>query len=297
MMEPLAIHHVGKRSIVFQLLHDRRHNVLMTRLHGTLVATDITLRDKAVGRFVARHGLARGIMDYTGVEAVDIPIEVVVERASRPPRLPGQARVIVAPREPTWAMNRIFAAHQLYRLGEEPTLVRSLEEAYRALSMIAPVFEPVTVDPLTRLEQVAHNVLAGIEQARGAPGAEERERLRRKMIRMLDTVLERGPGARKVTAITLSDVLNALLSHATVSDADLTATCTSCKNRLPLSRYTLSAGRETTYACPDCGQVMVVLAAADDGHPALPGYEIGQFVVRTAGDIECPGAMLPKCEP
>jgi len=28
-----------------------------------------------------------------------------------------------------------------------------------------------------------------------------------------------------------------------------------------------------------------------------PGYEMGRFIVRTAGDIECPGAMLPKCEP
>jgi len=24
---------------------------------------------------------------------------------------------------------------------------------------------------------------------------------------------------------------------------------------------------------------------------------MGRFIVRTAGDIECPGAMLPKCEP
>jgi hypothetical protein len=29
----------------------------------------------------------------------------------------------------------------------------------------------------------------------------------------------------------------------------------------------------------------------------LAGYEMGRFIVRTAGDIECPGAMLPKCEP
>ena len=117
------------------------------------------------------------------------------------------------------------------------------------------------------------------------------------MMRMLDTVLERGPAARKVTAITLSDVLNAMLSRATVSDADLKTTCTTCNSRLPLSRYTISAGRETTYACPDCGQVMVVLAAAAEGASSLEGYEMGRFIVRTAGDIECPGAMLPKCEP
>ena len=164
--------------------------------------------------------------------------------------------------------------------------------------MVDPVFEPVAVDPVSRLEGVAHDVLAGIESSRGATDAEERERLRRKMMRMLDTVLERGPAARKVTAITLSDVLNAMLSRATVSDADLKTTCTTCNSRLPLSRYTISAGRETTYACPGCGQVMVVLAAVDEGAaPSLPGYEMGRFIVRTAGDIECPGAMLPKCEP
>src|SRR6188474_1675402 len=86
-------------AMVFQLLHDQRHNVLLTRFSGVYVSTDISLRDKAVARFVARNGLARGVMDYTAVEAVDIPIEVVVERSSQPPILPGQARVIVAPRE------------------------------------------------------------------------------------------------------------------------------------------------------------------------------------------------------
>ncbi len=284
--------------MVFQLLHDARHNVLLTRFSGAYVATDISLRDKAVGRFVARHGLARGIMDYSAVEAVDIPIEVVVERSSKPGLLRGQARVIVAPREPLWAMNRIFAAHRLFRQGEEPLLVRTIEEAYQALSMIDPVFEPVAVDPVSRLEGVAHDVLAGIESSRGASDAEERERLRRKMVRMLDTVLERGPGARKVNAITLSDVLNAMLSRVTVSDSDLTTTCATCNSRLPLSHYTISPGRETTYACPACGQVMVVLAAVDEGtEPVLPGYEMGRFIVRTAGDIECPGGMLPKCEP
>lgn len=283
---------------MFQLFHDKRHNVLLTRLSGTLVATDVSLRDRAVGRFVARNGLARGIMDYTAVDAVDLPIEVVVARAAKPPLLPGQARVIVAPREPLWAINRIFAAHQLFRQGEEPLLVRTIEEAYQVLSMVDPVFEPLAVDPLGRLEGVAHDVLAGIESSRGATDAEERDRLRRKMMRMLDTVLERGPDAPKVNAITLSDVLNAMLSRATVSDSDLKATCAVCNSRLPLSRCTISAGRETTYACPDCGRVMVVLAAVDEGaEPLLSGYEMGRFIVRTASDIECPGAMLPKCEP
>lgn len=282
---------------MFQLLFDPRHNVLMTRLYGTYVEPDVTLRDKAVARFVARHGPARGIMDFTSVDAVDLPTDVVMRRSAGPALLRGQARVIVAPREPVWALNRLFAAHSLYRRGEEPLLVRSLDDAYRALAIDPPAFELLQADAATRLEGVALGVLSAIDSKRGSAEAEERERMRRKMLHLLDTVLKRPPPTHQ--PITLSDVLNAALSHATVSDADLKARCACCNKRQPLSRYRISAGRETTYACPSCGSVMVVLVSADEGalEPSPPGYEMGRFIVRTSGDIECPGAMLPKCEP
>jgi hypothetical protein len=284
---------------LFQLLYDSTHNVLMTRLYGTYVEPDITLRDKAVARFVARHGMARGIMDYTAVEAVDLPIEVVVRRSAGRALLAGQARVIVAPREPVWAINRIFAAHSLYRRGDEPLLVRSLSEAYQALEIANPAFEPLATDDAGRLAEVALGVLSAIDAKRGATDAAERERTRRKMLALLDNVMKRELVPRDPTAITLSDVLNAELRHATLTDADLRATCTSCSKRLPLSRCTVSAGRETTYACPGCGTVMIVLAPAAEGvpNPSPAGYEMGHFVVRTAADIDCPGARLPKCEP
>jgi hypothetical protein len=283
---------------VFQLLFDRRHNVLMTRLHGTYVEADIALRDKAVGRFVARHGAARGIMDFSDVEAVEVPIEAVVRRAERPSLLGGQARVIVAPHEPLWALNRIFAAHQLYRSGTEPLLVRSLAEAHRAFGIAKPAFFPLELDPASRLETVAAGVLAGISRARGAVEAAQQERTRRTMLRLLDEVMTRPPAAPKAQAITLSDVLNAVLDGATVSDADLRTTCRGCKVRRPLSRLVVAAGRETTYACAACGQVMIVLATAKDcSKGASPAYEIGRFFVRTSGDIDCPGAILPKSEP
>src|SRR5262249_19219970 len=125
---------------VFQLLFDSHHNVLMTRVYGTYMESDITLRDKAVARFVARHGQARGIMDFSDTEAVRLAVDMVVRRSAGPGLLEGQARVIVAPRDPLWALLRIFAAHQLYRRGTEPLLVRSLDEAYRALSIAKPAF-------------------------------------------------------------------------------------------------------------------------------------------------------------
>jgi hypothetical protein len=282
---------------LFQLLFDPRHDVLMTRLHGTYVESDILLRDKAVARFVARHGKPRGIMDFSGIEAIEVTVDMVVRRSAGPALLDGKTRIIVAPREPLWALNRIFAAHRFYRSGSEPILVRSLDEAYRALAIDEPAFEPLELDPVSRLEGVAAGVLAGIEQARGAVRTEEHERTRRTMLRLLDTVLTR-PAPPAVTAITLSDVLNAELRGVTLSDADLKATCPSCKSRRPLSRYVVSAGRETTYACPACGHVTVVLAALEDHTEPVPlAYELGRFSVRTAGDIECPGARLPKCEP
>ena len=189
----------------------------------------------------------------------------------------------------------LFAAHSLYRRGDEPVLVRSVEDAYRALAIGPPDFELLEADAAGRLEGVALGVLAAIDAKRGTAEAEKHERMRRKMLQLLDTVMKRPPPPAD-KPITLSDVLNAALSHATVSDADLKARCACCKKRRPLSRYRISAGRETTYACPSCGSVMVVLASADEGaaEPSPPGYEMGRFIVRTSGDIECPGAMLPK---
>ena len=95
---------------MFELLFDARHKVLMTQFFGTYVADDIVLRDIAVGRFVARHGLARGILDYTDVEDIDVPMDLVVKRGHAPPMLPGQMRVIVAPDTQTWEMSRLIAA-------------------------------------------------------------------------------------------------------------------------------------------------------------------------------------------
>lgn len=283
---------------MFQLLFDSHHNVLMTRVYGTYRESDITLRDKAVARFVARQGKARGIVDFSDTEAVAVTVDMVVRRSAGPALLEGRERVIVAPREPLWALQRIFAAHQLYRRGTEPILVRSLEEAYRALAIVEPAFEPVEIDAASRREGIAAAVLAGIEHKRGTALADERERTRRKMLQLLDTVLAR-PAPSGENAITLSDVLNAELSGVTVCDADLKAICGGCKGRKPLSRYTLSAGRQTTYACPACGRVAVALSPVEDNAAeARPdGYELGRFIVRTAGDIECPGGLLPKSEP
>jgi hypothetical protein len=285
---------------VFQLLHNATHNVLMTRLSGTYVVDDIVRRDAQVARFVARHGLARGIMDFTGVDAIDLPMSLIVKRSQDPPLLPGMARVIVAPHDLTYGLTRVIAAHQLFTRNVEPLLVRTLDEAYRALQMTDLTFEPVQDDAPPARDRTIADVLARIDHAAGVASSAEAERqaLREKMLRLLDTVLMRPPAQplREPRIITLSDVLNAALKRARVADGDLKATCRGCRRRTSLDACRVVAGRETSYSCPRCKSVLVVLAPLPEGAPARPedGYRLESFLVRAMVDIDCQGVHLPK---
>lgn len=283
---------------MFQLLLDSHHNVLMTRLHGTYVEDDITLRDRAVARFIARHGPARGILDFTGVDTVAVSVDVVVRRAQALPLPPDQTQVIVAPCDPAWGLGRIIVAHQSYSRGLEPLLVRTLDEAYRALAIGDPKFEPLEGAEATELDGVAWGVLARIDASRAKASSNQRRRMRAKMLRLLDTVLAKEQAPMPSTgAITLGDVLNAALCRNTVRDADLAATCSHCHRKTSLDVCRIEAGRETTYWCPACGGEIVALrpaASASQEAETPPGYLLGTFIVRAAVDIECPGALLPK---
>lgn len=284
---------------MFELLFDTRHNVLMTRFHGTYVADDIVLRDIAVGRFVATHGLARGILDYTDVEDIEVPMELVVRRGHAPPMLPGQMRVIVAPGKQTWEMSRLIAALQAYSRKIEPILVRSLEDAFRVMAIDDPRFEPVEDGERALSENTVALALARIDEIQGAAerGDEARQQLRAKLLRLFDAVPPAGKLRRAfpaASAITLSDVLNTALARAKVTDADLKASCGNCNAPVSLDACRIVPGRETSYACPSCGAVLVVLAPAGDGGP---GYPVGGFLVTPTVDLDCLGVRLPKTAP
>lgn len=282
----------GRR--VFDLLYDRRNGVLRTRFHGALVEGDIVLRDNAVARFVERHGAMRGIMDYTAVDAVEVAVEFIVKRATAPPLLSGTPRIIVAPREPGYSLNRIVAAHQLYSRGIEPVIVATLEEAHRALGIAHAAYALVGPDDATRLERAAFAALAGIER-RLAPAAAERERMHRTMRRLLDSAIagDGAPGAASSSVgITFADVLNAQLRGARLRDADIATRCARCRRRMRLSTCRIVPGRRTAYACGRCGGLLLVLSHAD--RAALGSYRLGRFNLQAYADIDCPGGRLPR---
>ena len=127
---------------------------------------------------------------------------------------------------------------------------------------------------------------------------DERNRLRHKLLRLLDAVPadETPRRTRARGTITLSDVFNAALHRSAVTDDDLTAVCPTCRRKTTLGLCKVASGRETTYSCPRCGSVLTTLTPATGSEQLPPdnAYRLGTFLVRTAVDLECPGARLPR---
>jgi len=291
---------------LFELLFDARNNVLMTRYFGTYVTEDIVLRDNAASRFVARRGPARGIVDFSDVQAVDMPIDRLVERAQAPGVLGSERRVIVAPNDLTYGLNRVFTAHRVYVGKIEPLLVRTLAEAFEVLDLDDPKFEPVEPDPRLEAEETVVRALSAIDRAQEGTAiidrASERQKLRAKFLRLLEAVPARPPWkhpVRSPNAITLSDVLNSTLNRAAITDNDLATRCSKCRRKTTLALCEVIAGRETKYACPNCDSLMVAFAlvSSPEEKPRDGAYRVGNFQVRTTVDIHCPGATLPRSEP
>jgi hypothetical protein len=129
----------------FALFFDGTHRVLLARLGPVFTPAAIDAMQAAIGRFVAAEGRCRGIADLSAVEEVKVESRFMVELGQRRAILFGEKRVIVAPRPEVFGLIRMFGMNQA-ATGDEPLVVRSLAEAYAALELSDPVFEPVTMD-------------------------------------------------------------------------------------------------------------------------------------------------------
>ena len=246
--------------------------------------------------FVGRHGLARGLMDFTGVAAVDIPLDVLIRRAHAPPVLPGKTRVIVAPNEPCYSLSRVVAAHQYYSRKVEPLLVDSVRDAYHALGSSRFDFQPLYEDEHMRRERQVFAALAEIDA--GARKQAERyralaiaSRQRTAEAEAVSPTMER----RRSSFITVSDLFNTVLRHAHRSDAELSIRCTRCRRETTLAGCPILVQRETTYRCPACSARLVQLASMrSERSVAASGYSFSGFELRTWAHIKCHGSRFPK---
>jgi len=117
----------------------------MTRITGVLSSEDLDAHDLTVLLFLA--GLmagaqpVRGLYDFSAVEALAVPISRINQRGQRPAIIEGQ-RVVVAPPGAAGAEWAALLADQRRTAGlSQPTIVATLEEAYRLLGIDNPQFD------------------------------------------------------------------------------------------------------------------------------------------------------------
>ena len=68
-------------QMMFALAFDRRHNILLSRFSGVFNSSDIAELDTAIVRFTSDHGPVHGILDFSNVSAVSVPLNRLMQRA------------------------------------------------------------------------------------------------------------------------------------------------------------------------------------------------------------------------
>jgi hypothetical protein len=128
---------------MFRLSFDSNHRVLLAQFAGVLSSEDIEGLHNALVAFVARHGLARGILDFSSVQANALPRSFLVRRARLPQILLRQEQIIVAPQQELYELACAYAAQQrdFGNIGDQ--VVRALDDAYRMLDLQPSDFRPL----------------------------------------------------------------------------------------------------------------------------------------------------------
>lgn len=128
---------------MFLFAFEGRQRVLRSTIVGVLSSEVLTAWDQAVVRFTAMHGPSHGLIDFSQVEAIAVPLSRLASRGRQPQISPGWERVIVAPRPDHMEWSRTFSEYQSAAGTRSPIVVASMEEAHRVLGLTDPVFEPV----------------------------------------------------------------------------------------------------------------------------------------------------------
>jgi hypothetical protein len=128
---------------MFALFLERRHQVLLVRFSERLARDDLARLDAAGRAFVAQHGVMRGLVDFSATAVVEVDTAEFIRRGQQAAIMTGQDRVYVMPRPDLFGLGRMYSTYQKIGGNREPLVVRTLDEAYRALELVDPEFEPL----------------------------------------------------------------------------------------------------------------------------------------------------------
>jgi hypothetical protein len=128
--------------MAYTVLFDPGRRVLLVRFGAELTQAALSEMQAAVRRFAAAHGPCHGILDLGAVERADVSSEFLAGLAHQGAVLKGQKRILVAPRDEVFGLSRMFGLHQA-ATGDEPGVVRTLEQACALLGIDEPDWRPV----------------------------------------------------------------------------------------------------------------------------------------------------------
>lgn len=119
---------------------DREQRVVLVDFSGTLIMEDFAACDRCLRPLMAKAGALRCIVDMTGVSRFGLSSAEIVGRAESRPAMQGTAKIFVAPTAEAWGISRLFSAHRDMSGQSEPEIVRTLDEAFSAIGVLAPRF-------------------------------------------------------------------------------------------------------------------------------------------------------------
>ena len=119
----------------FILNFDHEHKLLLITMGEVVTEASALAATAAVRTFAAAEDLRFGIADLSAVERIEVSTNCIKYLAARPPAIPaGKTVILVAPRDETYGMSRMF---QILRdgLGGRLHVVHSMVEVYELLGI------------------------------------------------------------------------------------------------------------------------------------------------------------------
>jgi len=119
--------------------------VLLVQFDGVLSSEALNGLDTSVVAFVKKEGAPKGfVIDCSKVEDVSVPTGEFVRRGQRSNNVVAdQERVYVMPRDDMFGLGRMFGTYQRMVGKKEPIVVKTLTEAFCALKLDDPNFQPL----------------------------------------------------------------------------------------------------------------------------------------------------------
>jgi hypothetical protein len=137
---------------VFTIEFDRRQSLMLVRFAGTFRPDDLATLDELSDVFIAAEHPTRAPYDFTAVEYIDMPPEVMAMRAGQAQFCSHMRQAVVAPQAEIFGLVRLYGINRRRDSGR-PMTTSSLSEAMAWLDVEDPDFTPIAASWVVAVER------------------------------------------------------------------------------------------------------------------------------------------------